>query len=112
MKTWDDWSDKEIDSSVASIVFDCKGWSKTKSFYGLYIELNEGKEIKVQSVPNYCNNWADIGPIIASNGISLVWIGGVDDAWKARSVHTNSFVSANPLRAAAIVFLMMNGVKP
>jgi hypothetical protein len=66
---------------------------------------------------NPCNSWADSGPIIVENKISLnahglhAWM-----AWKntgsnleeiSSNRHQHSAVWDNPLRAAMIVFLMM-----
>ncbi len=56
-----------------------------------------------------CNSWADAGPIIESNSISIdaiyegttKWLAFCGDDCEFR------FVDANPLRAAMIVFLMM-----
>lgn len=63
---------------------------------------------------NYCNSWADAGPIIESKGISILkfegdhwiadgkayWVDGVE--WNIGGVGNK-----NPLRAAMIVFLIM-----
>ncbi|WP_267411870.1 phage protein NinX family protein [Pantoea sp. GM_Pan_4] len=55
---------------------------------------------------DFCNSWADAGPIIADNTISLIHGHGFWDAM----TDDGSVVStdeSNPLRAAMIVFLMM-----
>lgn len=60
--------------------------------------------VSVMGVVDYCNSPSDAWPIIFGNEISLV---NVDDAlWVARygSVYSEG---KNPLRAAMIVFLMM-----
>lgn len=72
-----------------------------------------------------CNSWADAGPIIQSNLIDLEALYDFTDdteheieptgVWAARGVtkffeHPRS-ESANPLRAAMIVFLMMQESK-
>jgi len=63
---------------------------------------------------NYCNSWADAGPIIEKNLICLaadvfaedrdggVWIAQPAYGWDSEKVRHD-----NPLRAAMIVFLMM-----
>jgi len=63
--------------------------------------------------PDYCNSWADAGPIIVANRIATGWAGG--DDWSA--IMTNQgkpepfrqleVRDANPLRAAMVVFLKM-----
>jgi hypothetical protein len=66
---------------------------------------------------DFCNSWADAGPIILKNRISVIfdgsdtenpgekfeWCGAISDCHK----HQVPYLS-NPLRAAMIVFLMMN----
>jgi len=106
MRTWDDWSDKEVSDGVAKIV-------------GTYSEFC--------STHDYCNSWADMGPLMFDWDISIFRdvstnpkvFTAVPKGWWSVG---NGFVSSlgidigythpNPLRAAAIVFLMMNGVKP
>jgi hypothetical protein len=56
---------------------------------------------------DYCNSWADAGPIIENNHIGIEHDG---DCWLCVCFSENgSFESEhdNPLRAAMIVFLMM-----
>lgn len=81
--------------------------------------VKDGSDITTEEVKygkntlkNYCNSWADAGPIIAENKISLVsdgsewwadasasWIDGCE--WSIDCCA----VDANPLRAAMIAFL-------
>lgn len=57
---------------------------------------------------NPCNNPADMWPLIVDNSISVFPFGG-HGVWMAR--HGNfSSLHKNPLRAAAIVYLMMKEV--
>lgn len=70
---------------------------------------------------NYCNSWSDAGPIIAGNFIAIVPAYEFQDEseerlkltgrWGAESIseEAKSLVARdqNPLRAAMIVFLMM-----
>jgi len=57
---------------------------------------------------DYCNSWADAGPIIASNRISLR--NRHEGDWQAVNEWgvSHSYIDKNPLRAAMVVFLMMN----
>lgn len=60
---------------------------------------------------DYCNNPADAWPIITANKISVYAMGEADKrgGWGAEAFHPNDAYSFNdnPLRAAMIVFLMM-----
>lgn len=62
---------------------------------------------------DYCNSWADAGPIIHGSGINLMASKVVDregmKEWEAMSYEGNChhWGELNPLRAAMIVFLMM-----
>lgn len=68
---------------------------------------------------NYCNSWADSGPIIQQNNISLLkcermdsWVAG-SSYWVDGAEWSVDWLSddQNPLRAAMIVFLMMQEAK-
>ncbi|MFY0403331.1 phage protein NinX family protein [Pantoea dispersa] len=62
------------------------------------------------ALPDYCNSWADAGPIIQKYGISLHYIGGGHErgGWGADDPSGEKYTyNDNPLRAAMIVFLMM-----
>lgn len=103
MKTWDDWSDFEINKSVEKIT-------------DMYCEDCEGKYIPTF---DYCNSWADMGQLISENGIDIEWPDFYCDTGTATKVmHGDADIQCDftekdkALRAAAIVFLMMNGVKP
>lgn len=59
---------------------------------------------------DFCNSWADAGPIIQKYGISLHYIGGGHErgGWGADDPSGEKYTyNDNPLRAAMIVFLMM-----
>jgi hypothetical protein len=75
--------------------------------------INDKMEIEFSSSVNYCNSWEDMGPIIASEKIAISYHNSVD-AWTAGSCTKSKFslvqqkiAYKNPLRAAAIVYLMM-----
>jgi hypothetical protein len=62
---------------------------------------------------DYCNSWADMGPLMVEHSISL---NKIEDEWEAHNgeIDQGGLVVANiylmhknPLRAAAIVYLMM-----
>jgi hypothetical protein len=63
------------------------------------------------SIKDYCNSWADMGPIAHKNNISIM-SPRVSNLFKnhweveAKGVQPNQ-VHINPLRAAAIVYLLM-----
>lgn len=61
---------------------------------------------------NPCNSWADAGPIIQGNYLSIECDDMFDvpmpsSYWKAYNPKGNHYTDENPLRAAMIVFLMM-----
>lgn len=65
---------------------------------------------------DYCNSWADMGVIIERDGISLIkWVNDEDGyeavlvEYHGHEVVTGDLFSShkNPLRAAAIVYLLM-----
>ena len=111
MKTWDDWSDSAITSKVCQVC-------------GLDFEVIDGvvlgsikhggdNVLSVTGVVDYCNNPADMWPIIVNNKIGLQPDPVKNGNWFAFDndeliMHENT----NQLRAAAIVFLEMNGVRP
>lgn len=61
--------------------------------------------------PEYCNNPVDAWPIITSNRIGIV-PGTATDKWAAHHGDWEiAIADVNPLRAAMIVFLMMQEAK-
>jgi hypothetical protein len=121
MKTWDDWSDLEIDAQVTMVVYNLHDWEYSDNMQQFYHCGACGNETNNQPVINYCNSWADMGPIIAKSKIDLTYEGGFRMEWESSHIkHLNEYevdvvgsnYHVNPLRAAAIVFLMMNGVNP
>ena len=59
--------------------------------------------------PDYCNNPSDAWPIILENKISVVNYCGAKNDWYAvnHDFSIESMTTENPLRAAMIVYLMM-----
>lgn len=65
---------------------------------------------------DYCNSWADAGPIIQENYLSVECDDMFDapmpsSYWKAHNPKGNHYTDKDPLRAAMIVFLMMQEEK-
>jgi len=113
MKTWDDWSDFEVCFKVVELLGlrTCEG-QHYKPRVACWDE--NGFIIKFD-----INSWSDMGPLIVENRIAIAPHPLRDDSrgvWMClgRDGYGNRFTKdgTNPLRAAAIVFLMMNGVKP
>lgn len=112
MEDYSKKSDFEINNEIASVL--CK-------------EMNDGSEYSVfmceslvRNVPNYCNNPSDMWPLIVENNIALrpIYIREYNNKktieWEAKNTQrdfpnkTVGWDDKNPLRAAAIVFLMLN----
>lgn len=127
MKTWDDWTDEDLANQILVVIHgevinfftlsDCKTYVYDcgvigESFYR--VDLID------------INNPADMWPIILGNGISLIndkgfyyatsncyetfephGLGVADGYFYSKAENKSKL-----LRAAAIVFLMMNGVNP
>lgn len=130
MKTWDDWTDEDLSHAILIAIHgevinfftlsDCKTYIYDcgvigESFYR--VDLID------------INNPADMWPIIVESKISLIMIRGgyqaVNKDWDYIDLSGHDDINdccidpealqyghINPLRAAAIVFLMMNGVNP
>lgn len=104
-------SDAEINVEVAKLIFPAS--EMNIPYYhrpDVYIYHRNG----TSENKDYCNSWADAGPIIAENGIGIMpfkkrparaWPTSIGLLSKA-NVEDNS-----PLRAAMIVFLMMQEQK-
>ena len=93
-------SDDEINYEVAKHSFDAE-----------WLERYHGKE---GMVPDYCNSADDAWPVILEHGISMCKPNSYRDEWSCFLRDSIGFVSnivyhERPLRAAMIVFLMMNG---
>lgn len=126
--TWDDWSDKQINSAIVKLKgyrvceesnVSEEAWNHpTKCCYGTFPPENTKKYgnsyIGWLDSKDYCNSWADMGPIIVEYRIDIYFDDfGYAEACKSWNYGQGlEFKDKNPLRAAAIVFLMMKGVKP
>jgi hypothetical protein len=111
-------SDDNINAAMTEVIFNLNGWGFNESSRVFFLYGLDGVEYYEQQVIDYCNNPADMWPIILENKISLHWgweIAGECSAigvtWKPSSIKprpiNHEYTSKNPLRAAAIVFLMM-----
>lgn len=101
MKNYSEISDFEINKAVATL----QGYDTdvTQHFGDAGLSTVKTTEGRV----NYCNSWSDAGPIIEQCRITL---DSDFDVWFARD-DNHCHTHANPLRAAMIVFLMMQESK-
>lgn len=123
MKNYSEMSDFEINYSVAEKVLTFDELVAVPMFGGA-VRWSEGDRDGWNHF-NPCNSWADAGPIIEKNLIDLEAIYKFTDeseehiapigVWAARAVvEGDSFPrceDVSPLRAAMIVFLMMQESK-
>ena len=104
---YEEMSDFEINQAVTCEVHGCQMWGVNKdgSFYHCGVL---GDAYIHQPVVDYCNNPSDAWPIILENKITIFSPNDThdDSLWMAELDESHMF-SANPLRAAMIVFLMM-----
>ena len=99
-------SDVEIAQKVFFWVNDkiCQNGGLAHFFNGEFVYSSSGSALKKFDP---CNNPADAWPIIDENKICLLSIG---NTWRAHDLKLMS-QDSNPLRAAMIVFLMMQDAK-
>ena len=129
MKTWDDWSDEELSSEIMGVVHgeQVKHWCLSDCGEYVYDCGPAGDQFYQVPVLNI-NNWSDMGPIVAESGVSLIKLGGdyiaVGGQWDYIDISEHDdaedcciganvirYAHKNPLRAAAVVFLELNGIK-
>lgn len=130
MKTWDDWSDFDISKAVAKVFLPCD-----------YIFDEDNEKVLLVSTNTYLGahgepyergeaygefnalSWSNIGPLAMGSNISITppcnnreteGVATGIEFGKNHVRHHHSFFASNDgaTRAAAIVFLMMNGVTP
>lgn len=100
-------SDFEINKAVGSAIG--INWANLDSNYHALSIWDDGELCVFEP----CNSWVDAGPIIQSNGMTLIKL--TNGNWVCVSEFIDSVArrysisSHNPLRAAMIVFLMMQG---
>lgn len=118
MSEWQNKSDFEINKAVAELRFNPSGIEQQGS--AVYMEFDETASCNREF--DGCNNPADGWWIIFYNGICLtsptvlrkrqLWSASWNEDGGRWAVGDIGFSDKNPLRAAMIVFLEMNGVKP
>lgn len=103
-------SDQQINMLVAEIEHPDRKIIESKSRPPSVLMLGE-----IYSWFDYCNNPADAWPIIVEQKICIYAMSEADKrgAWGAEAFHPDEsyHFSDNPLRAAMIVFLMMQDAK-
>lgn len=120
--TFDDWTDFDVNKAVADIV-GCHTLDIEHCYKDVFISVeNEDKDCLQFAVHKFdpCNDPSAAWPIICANLISVEFDAEYNAdtpvAWcNASSLCGNRLdyhYYLKPLRAAMIVFLMMNGVKP
>lgn len=112
-------SDFEINKAVGEIALDrrwaCKPGHSGNETESWYYGSADSFADPLPLLPDFCNLWADAGPIIQLNRIMLNPY-CADELWKAEHpVSDDGFMKTyavsydkNPLRAAMIVYLMMH----
>ena len=102
-------NDAEINLAIAQIEYPegvCQ--NLTSSLTGKTITLIHGVEGRTSA--DYVNNWADMGPIIERENITVdFWD---DKQWMAHNNRDTPFVKARaetPTKAAALCYLKMKG---
>lgn len=125
MKDYSEMSDAEINQCITSIVDKCDKWCLSKDGSYFYDCGIDGSQFYTIPISDYCNNPSDMWPLIVANGITLVHC-GADNTYAAAAKYSyidismeeyiegdevfggTGYFDKNPLRAAAIVFLMLN----
>ena len=98
MKDYSKMSDFEINKAVATALgMDVSG-------------ATEENNIMYGYVPDICSNPSDAMRILIENRISLTWVNGECRASSVKAGY-HEFSCGNALRAALIVYLMMNGAR-
>ena len=112
-----DWSDKEVNIKLLDLVN--PGWRQQVD---KILSMNESLKNGVTSIhhvtmPDYCNSWSDMGPLIVEHQITIAKCDGLD-FWEAYAggygvdydhrVYSDidcNHDDPNPLRAAAICLI-------
>ncbi len=103
-------SDFEVNKKLANLMNVKWSCSPSASPNGQWLFTNKYKEIEGEStpLPDYCNNWSDIGPLIESYLIELEYLDGF--GWTASAAPNQDCASScydNPKRAAAICIIKL-----
>lgn len=115
---YSEMSDFEINKAVGEIVLDgkwaCKPGSSGNPTESWYYGSKDTFADPLPQLPDYCHSWAAAGPIIAEHAIGIMpFKKSPAEAWPLSvGLLSNASVKhQNPLRAAMIVFLMMQEAK-
>lgn len=101
---YEEMSDFELNQAVTCELFDCHEWSVNKE--GTFYHCGfDGSGYFIQTVADYCNNPSDAWPIIMGSKIDIQHRNGFNIPCAKNCEHMHA--DKNPLRAAMIVFLMM-----
>ena len=124
MKAWDDWSDDEISSKIMGVLHgdQVENWCLSDCGKYVYDCGPTGDQFYKVDVFDI-NNWSDMGPLAMRSNISITppcnnreteGVATGIEFGKNYVRHHHSFFASNEgaTRAAAIVFLMLNGVSP
>lgn len=114
------WTDFEINRAVGEVILKgrwaCKPGTAANNTDSWYYGSVDQFVTPYPELPDYCNNPADAWPIIEAKKICLAfdvfaepqdggaWVAQPAFGWERERVRND-----NPLRAAMIVFLMMQG---
>lgn len=120
MSKWQDKSNEEINIAVTGHVHNCKDWELSADRLRFYHHGNDVSQFFEIHVLDYCGNWAFAGPLIQECEIHLIdpTSAGLDGEWSASKFYPEfgkddiEADDENPLRAAMIVYLEINGVQP
>lgn len=109
---YSEMTDFEINKAVGEIVFDgkwaCKPGAAGNPTGSWYYGSRDSFVDPLPFLPDYCNSWADAGPIIQENRITIM---ASQMKSELQWVSTNGMgqyqYHGNPLRAAMEVFLQI-----
>ena len=102
---WDDKSDDEVSVNLAKSLGLCV--HNVKGEWLKYTGVSKG--LPTYEKPDYCNSWADIGPLIVDHDICIIRRGDITECNHQIAHGMHRFVTQLPkdkvLRAAAICII-------
>ncbi|MDU7405616.1 MAG: phage protein NinX family protein [Citrobacter portucalensis] len=117
MKNYSEMSDFEINLAVAHIVIGSGGYDWNSDKKEVYLSARDGGEFLPNAYFDPCNNPSDAWKITSENMISICAYKRANPGmksvswWEADYFGEHITRNDNPLRAAMIVFLMMQEAK-
>lgn len=108
-KNWKEVSEDELNIAIAKNIYGNEIQNITHIGLGMLLLTINDDHKRV----NYCNSGADMWPLIYQNKIHIECLNRhvSCEKWTARSFFSAyTHECENPLRAAAIVYLMINGI--